>query len=155
MHVVTPQAPLTGGPVPAVASQRPVFIPDSVLRKRAAEQAASSSSAAGAVPTVSPDGYKNEKQLQEEFGGAGVYAVDLNKSYDLKNNMWKYDEIPQVMDGANIMDFLDPEIEARIAALEERERADLIAEGLGDVDEVLKSWADTEAEIDKMHSCIR
>lgn len=155
MHVVTPQAPLTGGSVPAVASQRPVFIPDSVLRKRAAEQAASSSSAAGAVPTVSPDGYKNEKQLQEEFGGAGVYAVDLNKSYDLKNNMWKYDEIPQVMDGANIMDFLDPEIEAKMAALEERERADLIAEGLGDVDEVLKSWADTEAEIDKMHSCIR
>jgi nucleolar GTP-binding protein len=46
----------------------------------------------------------------------------------LSKDEWKYDTIPEIMDGKNIADFIDPEIEAKLEALE-REEERLIAEG--------------------------
>merc|ERR1719240_752066 len=43
-----------------------------------------------------------EMKLQEEGGGAGVYSVDLWKSFQLKDDEWKYDKVPEIMDGRNI-----------------------------------------------------
>ena len=50
---------------------------------------------------------------QEEAGGGGVYSMDMNKLYRLENDAWKYDIIPEIMDGHNIADFIDPDIDAR------------------------------------------
>jgi hypothetical protein len=49
-----------------------------------------------------------EKDLMEELGGAGVYRVDQNKSFLLADDEWKYDSLPEFMDGHNVADFVDP-----------------------------------------------
>ncbi len=60
---------------------------------------------------------------QEEQGGAGVYSADLRKAYRLKSDEWKYDIAPEIIDGHNVADFVDADIEARLAALEREEDA--------------------------------
>lgn len=39
---------------------------------------------------------------QEEQGGAGVYNSDVRKLYDLKDPAWKYDIMPEIIDGHNV-----------------------------------------------------
>lgn len=64
---------------------------------------------------------RTEKDLQEEMGGAGVYTQDVRKLWDLKDPAWKYDIMPEIMDGHNVLDFVDPDIDARLEALEREE----------------------------------
>lgn len=64
---------------------------------------------------------KTEKDLQEENGGAGVYSMDVRKNYLLEKEEWKYDKIPEIYDGHNVADFVDPDIEERLAELEREE----------------------------------
>ena len=61
--------------------------------------------------------------LQEEHGGAGVYSADLRKGYTLKSDEWKYDILPEIIEGHNVLDFVDADIEARLEALEREEDA--------------------------------
>ncbi|KAF2636756.1 P-loop containing nucleoside triphosphate hydrolase protein [Massarina eburnea CBS 473.64] len=68
-----------------------------------------------------PDRPRLERDLEEEEGGAGVYNFNMRKNYLLENPEWKEDRIPEVFDGKNVYDFIDPEIEAKLAALEEEE----------------------------------
>lgn len=70
---------------------------------------------------------KTARDLCWENGGPGVWAPDYRDIYDLEDDEWKYDAIPEIMDGKNIMDFIDPAIEAKIAALE-AEEAQIVAE---------------------------
>ncbi|KAI0430155.1 P-loop containing nucleoside triphosphate hydrolase protein [Xylaria sp. FL1042] len=74
------------------------------------------------------------RDVEEANGGAGVFNVDLKADYLLENPEWKYDRIPEVLDGKNIYDFVDPDIEAKLQALEEEEEK-LEAEGYYDSDE--------------------
>lgn len=62
-----------------------------------------------------------EKTLMQNNGGAGVYVCDYRKYYDLENPDWKFDTIPEFMDGKNVMDFFDADIEERLNALDEEE----------------------------------
>ncbi|KAL6785757.1 NGB1 [Auxenochlorella protothecoides x Auxenochlorella symbiontica] len=64
-----------------------------------------------------------ERDLQEAQGGAGVYNADLRKQYDLKDEAWRYDIMPEIADGHNVLDFVDPDIDARLEALEREEAA--------------------------------
>jgi nucleolar GTP-binding protein len=64
---------------------------------------------------------KTARDLMWENGGPGVWAPDYREQYDLKDPEWRFDEIPQIMDGKNIADYVDPDIEAKLAALEEEE----------------------------------
>lgn len=90
-----------------------------------------------------------EKDLEVENGGAGVYNVNLKKKYLLENDDWKYDVIPEFLDGHNVADFIDPEIEEKLEALE-REEERLEQEGfyqsdediLDDEEEAIKVAAD-------------
>jgi nucleolar GTP-binding protein len=50
------------------------------------------------------------------------------ESYLLANSEWKYDKIPEIMEGKNVADFIDPEIEAKLDALELEEEK-LISSG--------------------------
>jgi len=74
------------------------------------------------------------RDVEEINGGAGVFNVDLKADYMLENPEWKYDKIPEIFDGKNIYDFVDPDIEAKLQALEEEEEK-LEAEGYYDSDE--------------------
>lgn len=67
---------------------------------------------------ATPNGRKLERDIQEENGGAGVYSMDWRKLYDLRKDEWKYDIMPEIVDGKNISDFVDPEIEAKLCQLE-------------------------------------
>lgn len=85
--------------------------------------------------TFVPEAIKNMKKYDkndperrrlardEEFenGGAGVFNVDLKRDYLLANPEWKYDKIPEIYDGKNVYDYVDPDIDAKLAALEEEE----------------------------------
>ncbi|KZZ90954.1 nucleolar GTP-binding protein [Ascosphaera apis ARSEF 7405] len=68
-----------------------------------------------------PNRRRLERDLEAEAGGPGVYDHDLKKNYMLANDEWKHDKIPEVWNGKNIYDFVDPDIEAKLAALEEEE----------------------------------
>lgn len=48
------------------------------------------------------------------MGGAGVFNFPWNEHFILENNSWKYDLVPEILDGKNIIDFVDPEIERKI-----------------------------------------
>lgn len=89
---------------------------------------------------------KTERDLQEENGGAGVYSQDLRKRWDLEDDAWKYDIMPEIMDGHNIADFIDPDIDAKLEALEreEEEAAARAAEqGVGMEDELTPEEIET------------
>ncbi|KAI9280816.1 nucleolar GTP-binding protein 1-domain-containing protein, partial [Sporodiniella umbellata] len=98
-----------------------------------------------------------EKDLEAQNGGAGVYSVDVQKKYLLKDDDWKYDVIPEFMDGHNVADFIDPEIEEKLEALE-REEERLEQEGfyqsdediMDDDEEVMKVAADAIRDRKKM-----
>jgi nucleolar GTP-binding protein len=90
-----------------------------------------------------PERRKLARDLEEEEGGAGVYNVDLKDKYLLENDDWKHDKIPEVFDGKNVYDFIDPDIEEKLEALE-REEEKLEAEGYYDSDEELEDAEDAE-----------
>jgi nucleolar GTP-binding protein len=140
-------------PVARDNKERPASIPPSVLAARErnarliAEQGGAAA-AAGAGPAAaaaaSGDRRKTERDLELEHGGPGIYNIDLRKNYLLANPDWKYDIIPEFMDGKNIADFVDPDIERRLAELEAEEtvlqaeheaRNEIRAEGDSDLEE--------------------
>ncbi|GLC36542.1 hypothetical protein PLESTM_000458200 [Pleodorina starrii] len=114
IHVAQPK-PREG----VMPGSRPPVIPPGVAEARARR-------AAGEVK-------KTERDLQEENGGAGVYSADLRKHYSLADPEWKYDIMPEIMDGHNILDFVDPDIDAKLEELE-REEAELEAQFQADAD---------------------
>ncbi|KAJ2255428.1 Nucleolar GTP-binding protein 1 [Coemansia sp. RSA 455] len=72
-----------------------------------------------------------ERDLEASHGGPGVYNIDLKKRYMLASDEWRHDVIPEIMNGKNVADFIDPDIEEKLAELE-REEERLAAEGLYD-----------------------
>jgi nucleolar GTP-binding protein len=75
-------------------------------------------------------------------GGPGVYVCDYRKYYQLEDDEWRFDTIPEFMDGKNVLDFFDPDIEDKLNALEQEE-AELEANHAYELDE------DDEDELDE------
>ena len=79
--------------------------------------------------------------------------MDYRKQYLLSNDDYKFDIIPEIMDGKNIADYVDPEIEAKLAALEAEEdqlMAEAEAAGMGQ-----DSESDLDSEEEAAVSAIR
>jgi len=64
---------------------------------------------------------KTARELMWENGGPGVWAPDYREQYDLEDPEWRFDAIPQILDGKNIADYVDPDIDAKLQLLEEEE----------------------------------
>ncbi|EGS21125.1 nucleolar GTP-binding protein 1-like protein [Thermochaetoides thermophila DSM 1495] len=99
------------------------------------------------------------RDIEEANGGAGVFNVDLRKDWILENPEWKYDKIPEIFDGKNVYDYIDPDIDAKLQALEEEEER-LEKEGFYDEDDDLPDEEEEEilqkAEyIREQHALIR
>merc|ERR1719387_3038673 len=62
-----------------------------------------------------------EKDVEDKNGGAGVHLYDIRKTFILDNEAWRYDQVPEIMDGRNVADFVDPDIDAKLAELEREE----------------------------------
>ncbi|KAL3232251.1 Nucleolar GTP-binding protein 1 [Nakaseomyces bracarensis] len=81
-----------------------------------------------------PERRKLAREIEAENGGAGVFNVNLKDKYILDDEEWKNDVMPEIMDGKNVYDFLDPDIAAKLQALEEEEER-LEKEGFYESDE--------------------
>ena len=122
-------------PQPRDNVERDVFIPESVqdVEVRPGHEQKRTSTI-GYAPTnkdadrdVDMMAKKTARDLMWENGGPGVWAPDYRAQYDLKDDEWRFDAIPEIIDGKNISDYIDPDIEAKLLALE-NEEDQLIAE---------------------------
>ena len=103
------------------AKERPIYVPEGAKNRVVYD-------------AQDPNRPKLARDIEFENGGAGVFNVDLKENYLLANDEWKHDKIPEIMDGKNVADFIDPEIEARLEALEMEEEK-LIQEGFYESEE--------------------
>ncbi|KAI3824916.1 hypothetical protein L1987_06389 [Smallanthus sonchifolius] len=94
-------------PKPRDQKERPPCIPQAVLEAK--------------VKEAEKEKKRLEKDLEEENGGAGVYSASLKKHYLLANDEWKEDNMPEILDGHNVYDFVDPDILQRLEELEKEE----------------------------------
>lgn len=109
-------------PKPRDKTKRDTFIPDSVADKT------------NEMMTGDSNERMTEKKLMWNNGGPGVYACDYRKYYLLDNDEWKFDTVPEFMDGKNVIDFFDPDIEDRLNNLD-REEAELEANNAYSLDD--------------------
>ncbi|KAI0152211.1 nucleolar GTP-binding protein [Hypoxylon sp. NC0597] len=93
-----------------------------------------------------PERRKLARDVEAENGGAGVYNVDLKADYILENPEWKHDRIPEIFDGKNVYDYIDPDIDAKLQALEEEEER-LEAEGYYDSDEEIDDAEEADIRV--------
>ncbi|CAJ1033616.1 NOG1 N-terminal helical domain/Ferrous iron transport protein B/50S ribosome-binding GTPase/Nucleolar GTP-binding protein 1 (NOG1)/NOGCT (NUC087) domain containing protein, putative [Leishmania lindenbergi] len=92
--------------------ERPTFVPASVLQERAT----------GEPPRRRR---KTERDYEWENGGPGQYQRNERNTWDLEDPVWVDDIIPDIMDGHNIYDNIDPDIHQRLLELEAEEEARL------------------------------
>ena len=52
--------------------------------------------------------------LMWENGGPGVWALDYREQYYLKDAEWRFNAVPQIMDGTNVSDYVDPDIDLKL-----------------------------------------
>ena len=109
---------------------REPFIPDAVKNRRR-------------IDKDDPARPRLARDLEAENGGAGVYNVDLKQSYLLADPSWNHDRVPEIINGKNVADFIDPDIDAKLAALEAEEEK-LTAEGFYDSDEEVEDALDVD-----------
>eukprot|EP01038_Epipyxis_sp_PR26KG_P009565 gene9565-12883_t len=110
-------------PKPRDNTKREAFIPSSVVEQSNEMNVSSNKSER-----------MTEKKLMWNNGGPGVYACDYRKYYQLDDDEWKFDTIPQILDGKNVYDFFDHDIEERLVALD-MEEAELEAQGAYNIDD--------------------
>lgn len=130
-------------------------IPDSVKTQQEQRQDGtkpSRRSRTGYAPTVHDDAdedmsdRKTARDLMWEHGGPGVWAPDYRDVYDLQDDSWKFDAIPEIMNGKNIADFVDADILKKLDALE-REEEQIVEElNAAQMEEEPESELDEEEE---------
>ncbi|XP_039208424.1 nucleolar GTP-binding protein 1 isoform X1 [Crotalus tigris] len=106
--------------------ERPPFIPEGVLLRR---------------KYMEVDGPKKklEKDLEMEMGDD--YILDLKKYWDLMDPSEKYDIVPEIWEGHNIADYIDPDIMKKLEQLEKEEE---LKEAAGEYE------SDSESEDEEM-----
>uniref|UniRef100_UPI00358EFEA9 GTP-binding protein 4 n=1 Tax=Myxine glutinosa TaxID=7769 RepID=UPI00358EFEA9 len=82
------------------------FIPEGVIKKN------------NAMDTNVPR-RKLERDIELELNED--YVLDMRKHWDLKNSEEQYDVIPEVWEGHNVADYIDPDIMMKLQALEKEE----------------------------------
>ncbi|CAM4523646.1 GTP-binding protein 4 isoform X1 [Caretta caretta] len=117
--------------------ERPPFIPEgAVTRKKRME--------------VDAPKKKRERDLEVEMGDD--YILDLQKYWDLMNSSEKYDKIPEIWEGHNIADYIDPDI---MRKLEELEKEEELRQAAGEYDSEPESEDEEMLEIRKLAQQIR
>jgi nucleolar GTP-binding protein len=90
-----------------------------------------------------------ERDIEQELGDD--YILDLKKKYDLPDD-WKYDKIPEIWEGHNIADYIDPDI---MEKLEELEREEEMREKAGMYDDDESEEDEKTREIHHLATQIR
>jgi len=125
-------------PTPRDGKERPAAIPDAVLARREKEAAArellsknlreeglTDEEAIDKAVTEQIESTREKrvtlKDIVEQNGGSRNFTFDYRTYWDLANPEHRFDTIPEIMDGKNVADFFDPDIEARLEELEREE----------------------------------
>ncbi|XP_036617647.1 nucleolar GTP-binding protein 1 isoform X2 [Trichosurus vulpecula] len=117
--------------------ERPPFIPEGVIaRKKRME-------------TDAPK-KKRERDLELELGDD--YILDLQKYWDLMNSSEKYDKIPEIWEGHNIADYIDPDIMEKLKELEKEEE---LRQAAGEYDSESETEDEEMMEIHQLAKQIR
>ncbi|XP_015187030.1 PREDICTED: nucleolar GTP-binding protein 1 [Polistes dominula] len=124
-------------PVPRDQKVRAPCIPESVLLKKQA------------IANKAERQRKLEREIEEEMGDD--YVLDLKKNYDIEGDQ-KYDIIPEIWEGHNIADYIDPEIFEKLNQLEREEQ---LREESGMYDYKLPELTETMQEIVALAKKIR
>ncbi|XP_048416813.1 nucleolar GTP-binding protein 1 [Stegostoma tigrinum] len=93
---------------------------------------------------------KTERDLELELGDD--YVLNLQKHWDLMNESEKQDLIPEIWEGHNIADYIDPEIMQKLQQLEKEEELKQMA---GEYDSDSESEDEEMKDIRKLASQIR
>nr|XP_034492217.1 nucleolar GTP-binding protein 1-like [Marmota flaviventris] len=117
--------------------ERPPFIPEGVVaRKRGME--------------IGEPKKKRERDLELEMGDD--YILDLQKYWDLMNSSEKYDKIPEIWEGHNVADYIDPAI---MKKLEELGKEEELRTAVGEYDSESESESEEMMEIRQLAKQIR
>ncbi|XP_037366429.1 GTP-binding protein 4 [Talpa occidentalis] len=117
--------------------ERPPFIPEGVVaRKKRME--------------VEEPKRKKERDIELEMGDD--YILDLQKYWNIMNSYEKYDKIPEIWEGHNIADYIDPDI---MKKLEELEKEEELRTAAGEYDSESESEDEEMAEIRQLAKQIR
>ncbi|XP_017878203.1 nucleolar GTP-binding protein 1 [Ceratina calcarata] len=124
-------------PVPRDNKIRAPCIPESVLKKKQSMEERAKAKR------------KLEREIEEEMGDD--YVLDLKKNYDIEGDQ-KFDVIPEIWEGHNVADYIDPEI---FDKLNELEREEHLREEAGMYDYKVAQLSDTMRDIVQMAKQIR
>lgn len=111
-------------PVARDEKKREPFIPSAAASRRKVKQPIKLKNRGMISEEMKPYTGPKPRTLRDlEIELDGEYSTDLRAEWDLKDESWKYDEIPEIVDGRNVADFVDPDIMARLEELEAEEEA--------------------------------
>ncbi|CAI5449788.1 unnamed protein product [Caenorhabditis angaria] len=145
-------------PVPRDEKVRAPFIPAGVAQKRAAAKKAAAANAENSMDvddqSVAAFRDENTRRLEREIEleMEDDYILDLKKHYLLKNPDEKYDVVPEIWEGHNLSDFVDPEIQQKLEKLLKEEE---LLEQAGEYESDLDSDDDETKEKMKLALKIR
>lgn len=110
-------------PIPRDGTERAPFIPPGAKLKKSSapskmEVETAVEDSTGDLATTAALKKRLERDVELEMGDD--YFLDLKKHYMLDNDE-KYDAIPEIFEGRNIADYIDPDILARLEELEREE----------------------------------
>ncbi|OZC05449.1 GTP-binding domain protein [Onchocerca flexuosa] len=105
-------------PVPRDDKERPPFIPEAVVKKRILGSNNSSDEKTVGIR-------KLERQIELEM--QDEYVLDLKKHYLLKNDVEKYDVVPEIWEGHNIADFVASDVKDMLESIRNEEEAKIQA----------------------------
>eukprot|EP00920_Eleutheroschizon_duboscqi_P036168 GHVT01087426.1.p1 GENE.GHVT01087426.1~~GHVT01087426.1.p1 ORF type:complete len:680 (+),score=139.40 GHVT01087426.1:256-2295(+) len=120
-------------------AERPPVIPESVQLERS-------------LPSKDTEAtIETERDIAERLGGPGVYSKDMRKQYIVADESWRYDVVPEILDGKNVADFVDSNIEQKLKQLELEEA--LLAQGDASIDARFEDpeWKMTEELLAELH----
>ena len=132
-------------PTPRDDMVREATIPDAVMAKGNGTAMDMDDDDDGASSTK-----KTQKDIMWEQGGPGMYMQNLREHWQLKNDAWKTDAVPEIMDGKNIADFVDPDILEKLEALEKEEEA--LENAMDDSEEESDLDEEDQRLVDKIRS---
>ncbi|XP_047610879.1 GTP-binding protein 4 [Phacochoerus africanus] len=117
--------------------ERPPFIPEGVVARRRRME-------------LGEQKRKRERDVELEMGDD--YVLDLQKYWDIMNSSEKHDKIPEIWEGHNIADYVDPDI---MQKLEELEKEEELRAAAGEYDSESDSEDEEMAEIRQLAKQIR
>jgi len=116
LHVATP--------VPRDDKVREPFIPEAARARRKVKHPVKIKGRGIVTEDMLPDDGPKVRTLRDvEIELREEYSTDMRAEWDLKDSSHRYDDIPEIMDGKNVADFVDPDIMEKLEELEKEEEA--------------------------------